>query len=77
MAARKSKPNEWQKPETASYDIENTHGSDVRSDVKILGLVSFSNNRSAIGTISTKGEHATGTARSLALDPHFRIPRRT
>lgn len=77
MAARESKPNEWQKPETASNDIENTHGIDLRTDMKILFLISFTNNRSAIVTISAKREHATGTARSLALDPHFRIPRRT
>ena len=77
MASRKSEPNEWQKPNTSTNDIKNAHGIDVRTDVEILVLISFSNDRATIATISAKREHAAGTARSLALDPHFRVPRRT
>ena len=77
MASRKSEPNEWQKPNTSTNDIKNAHGIDLRTDVKILVLISFSNDRPAIVTISAKREHAAGTAHSLALDPHFRIPWRT
>ena len=77
MAARKSKPNEWQKPNTASDDIKNAHGIDLRTDVEILFLISFTDNRSAIVTISAKRKHASGTARPLAPNPHFSIPRRT